>query len=386
MSRIFPSRVAQSLLLGVAFALLASPRAQCADEDPRAEMHLLAKEITALQKFLLTDAEFTASKNDAEIKKSLDSLNEHLGYLGKKSFTEDPALKANLSLLQQHLSDATRSFREGGKSYSRQMMQSSLQMCIACHTRRKAADFSWPEPDAKDIPALDRADFLFATRQFSKGKELYEAAISGFPENRTSQWSLRRAMASLAVFYARVSEDPKGGAEYFAKLASMEKLPIYLKQESSSWAKEFAAWAKEAPKATAAKATEASLLAEGKKLLRHDDFTMVSELGQSFHVRRLRASALFHRVLELPGGKSPSKAAALLYLGQIYPRISSNMFFRFGEMYLKACITEYPKSGSSKACYVALEFITAEGFSGSSGTNIPDDEQVELMRLKRIAY
>lgn len=370
----------------LSLGLLIPVCALAAGEDPRAEMHLLAKEITALQKYLLTDADFTAPKNEKEIKKSLDSLNDHLGYLGKKSFSDDPALKANLALLQQHMQDATRSFREGGKGYSRQMIQSSLQMCIACHTRRKAADFAWPEPESKDIPVLDRADFLFATRQFSKGKELYESAISGFPENHTAQWSLRRAMASLAIYYARVLEDPKGGADYFKELSTKETLPVYLKQEAAAWAKEFARWAKETPKKGASKQTESALLAKGKKLLRHDDFTMVSELGQSFHVRRLRASSLFHRVLEAPGEKSPAKAEALLYLGQIYPRISSNMFFRFGEMYLKACITEYPKSSAAKACYVALEFTIAEGFSGSAGTNIPEDEQVELMRLKRIAY
>jgi hypothetical protein len=375
-------KILSSMLLGLLVPLIAFS----AGEDPRPQMHLLAKEITSLQKFLLTDAVFSSPRNEKEIKRSLGSLNEHLGYLGKRSFGDDPALKVNLALLRQHISDATRSFREGGKGYSRQMVQSSLQMCIACHTRRKAADFNWPDAGTKDVPPLDRADFLFATRQFTKGKELYESAIAGFPENHTAQWSLRRAMATLAVYYARVLEDPKSGAEYFKKLSDKDDLPIYLKQEAAAWAAEFADWAKEAPKKDPALLTESALLEEGKKLLKRDDFTIVSELGQSFHVRRLRASALFHRVLEAPGDKSPSKAIALLYLGQIYPRISSSMFFRFGEMYLKACITEYPKSSSAKACYVALEFTTAEGFSGSAGTSIPDDEQIELMRLKRIAY
>ncbi len=368
-----------------AFLFTASPSA-FADEDPRPEMHILAQEITALQKYLLTDAEFSSPKNEAPIKKSLSTLNEHLGLLGKRSFNDDPAMKANLSLLQQHVNDATRSFQQGSKGYSRQMLQSSLQMCIACHTRGKAADFTWPEPDNKDVPVLDRADFLFATRQFTKGKDLYESAIEGYPGNKTAQWNLRRAMSALAIYYARITEDPKGGAAYFKKVSADTEIPAYLTQEARAWAKEFADWAKEFPKKDAAKITEAALLTRAKKLLRHDDFTIVSELGRSFHVRRLRASALFHRVLEAPGEKSPAKAEALLYLGQIYPRISSNLFFRFGEMYLKACITEYPKSSAAKACYVALEFTVAEGFSGSSGTHIPDDEQVELMRLKRIAY
>jgi hypothetical protein len=80
------------------------------------------------------------------------------------------------------------------------------------------------------------------------------------------------------------------------------------------------------------------------------------------------------------------KAEALLYLGQIYPRLSSDLFFRFGDMYLKACISDYPKTSGARACYVALEFSVTEGYSGTAGTDIPEDEQVELMRLKRLAY
>ena len=355
------------------------------DKDPRPEMHEMAKEITTLQKFMLSDTEFAAPKNEEAIKKSMGSLENHLEHLGQQSFASDPALKVNLSLLRSHVTDATRAFKDGSKPFARYMLQSSLQMCIACHTRRKAADFAWPEPEAGALPALDRADYYFATRQFSKGRELYESMVTGYPGNKEPQWNLRRAMLSLAVFYARVQEDPAAGSAYFAKVAENKELPAYLQQETKAWSKEFGDWAREKPAKTE-KATDAALLARAKKLLRHDDFTLVSEVGRSFHVRRLRASALLHRVLESPGEKSPAKAEALLYLGQIYPRISSNIFFRFGEMYLKACIQDYKKTASARSCYVALELLVTEGFTGSAGTNIPQDEEVELMRLKRLAY
>lgn len=364
----------------------ASVFTMAADQDPRPDMHEMAREVTALQKYLLTDTAFTAPANEAAIKNSLGVLQKHLGHLKEKSFANDPALKANLGLLRGHIDDAARSFKDGSKPFARVMLQSSLQMCITCHTRHKAADFAWPEPEAGDVSALDRADYYFATRQFTKGRELYETVVTGFPENHTAQWNLRRALLSLAVYYARVSEDPKGGAAYFEKAGKNGALPPYLQQEVKAWGKEFSDWAKEPAGKSDAKLTEAELLKRAKKLLRQDDFTLVSELGRSFHVRRLRASALLHRVLESPGDKSPAKAEALLFLGQIYPRISSNIFFRFGEMYLKACIQDYSKTASSRACYVALEALVTEGFTGSAGTDVPDDEQVELMRLKRLAF
>ncbi len=356
-----------------------------AETDPRPDMHEMAKEITTLQKFVLSEADFGAPKNEARIKQSLGALQKHLEHLGKKSFGHDPALKINAQLLRSHIGDASRSFAEGSKPFARFMLQSSLQMCIACHTRHQAADFSWPEPEAAGLPKLDRADYYFATRQFSKGKAIYESLVNAQAAEGVSPWDLRRALLTLAVYYARVKEDPKGGAEYFRGVGENRKLPLYIQEECKAWAGEFADWGREAG-ASPVKATETELLARAKKLLRSDDFSLVSDVGRSFHVRRLRASALFHRVLESPGEKSPAKAEALLYLGQIYPKISSNLFFRFGEMYLKACVQDYQKTATARACYVALELLVTEGFTGSAGTNIPAADEAELIRLKRLAY
>ena len=347
---------------------------------------MLFRSITALQKFLVSDADFSSSANEKAIQKSFAVLTEHLDHLGQGTFKDDPALKVNLSLLQSHVKDASRSFGQGSKSFARYMMQSSLQMCIACHTRKKAVDFSWPEPNAKDLPPIDRADYFFATRQFQKGLKDYEEIVNGYPGNHAGQWNLRKSLLAVAVYYARVSEDPAAGATFFKKVSERDDLPQYLREELAAWSKEFRSWSKEKPGANLEKMGERELLAKAKKILRHDDFSIASSSDRSFHVRRLRASAILQRVLESPGEKSPLKADALLLLGQIYPRLSASLFFRFGDMYLKACITDYPKTSVARSCYVALEHAVTEGYTGSAGTNVPEDEQVELMRLKRLAY
>lgn len=369
--------------LALLAAFLCTSTAWSAGEDPRPDMHGLAAEISALQKYLFTDAEFNAPKNEGAIKKSLKTLNDHIDHLDRGAFENDPALKVNLGLLRQHMKDANRAFETGSKPFARYMVQSALQMCIACHTRKKAVDFAWPVPAQKDAPPMDRADYFFATRQFSQGVSEYESVVNGFPANKLGDWNLRKALLALAVYYARVSENPSGGQEYFARIAKKEELPAYLREEMSAWSKEFSSWAKE--KSSAPK-TEAALLKRAKEILRGDDLSLLSGSGRSFHVRRLRAANLLQLALESPGTRSPRKAQALLLLGQIYARVSSGLFFRFGEMYLKACITDYPKTSEARACYVALEGLVMEGYSGSAGTSVPEDEQVELMRLKRLAY
>jgi len=356
------------------------------DSNPKPDMQILAKEITALHKYMLSNASFTSVMNDAEIRKSLDNMSIHLNHLKKSSFGNDPALKANAALLDQHITDATRAFKEGHKNYTRMMLKSSLQMCIACHTRMKTADLNFPTNDLDGLTSLEKADFLYATRQFEKGKIIYEAMVDGFPANKVSAWEMRTALLSLAIYYTRIKEDPKAGAEYFQKIAEKKELPFYVNKELRAWTKELKNWSQEKEKTNTEKLTEMQLLSRVKKLLKADDFSIISESDRNFHIRRLRASTLLHKVLETPGEKSPAKGEALLYLGQIYNRVASNLFFRFGEMYLKTCIQEYKKTSTARSCYVALEQAVSDGYTGSAGTHIPEDEEVELFRLKRLAY
>ena len=371
------------LLLTALFTLSV---AHGAEKDPRPQMHALAQEISALQRYLLSESQFVKPENEKAIQASIDSLGQHVKGLEGKSgpFAQDPARRTNVSLLSRHLTDVSRTFRSGNKPFARYMLQSSLSMCIACHTTGKSQlDFALPEKEGDQASPLERADFLFATRQFEKGKDLYEKVVDGYPDNRVSRIDLQKALNALAVYYVRVKEDPKAGAKYFKVVAKESWLSDNDQKQFAAWAKYLEGWSRE--KKPALK-TEADYLAAAKKLLKGDTLASANEGAGDEYPRRLRASALLHHVLEAPGGASPAKGEALLYLGQLYQRLNHHLFFRFGEMYLKACVEEYPKSKVGQECYGALERAVKEGYTGSAGTEIPADEKAELQRWKEKAF
>jgi hypothetical protein len=359
--------------------------AAAAEKDPRPYMHVFAKEIAALQRYIFSEGGFTAPENSGKIEESLHKITEHAKSLQGKVFKEDPALKTNADLLAAHMSETERLFKSGNKPFARFMAQSSMQMCIACHTREKSFDFALPEAELEGLSPLDKANFYFATRQFEKGKEIYVGAVGAYPGNGISAMQLRSSLLALAVYFAKVKEEPAQAAAYFEKIAARKDLPPYLQSEAKAWARDFKDWSAEKAPAKA-KPTELVLIGRAKQILAADDFSLIGDSDRQFHIRRLRASSLLHQVLEAPGDRSPAKAQALLLLGQIYQRVSYNLFFRFGEMYLKTCIQEYKKTREAKNCYDALEQMLSEGYTGSLGTNVPEDEQVELFRLKRLAY
>lgn len=351
--------------------------------DPRPDMHVLAQEISKMEKFLISESEFTSKTNEETIKSSLESLNLHLKKLEQGTFAQNSAMQANLLLMNRHLTDANRYFQEGNKSFSRYMIQSSLSMCIACHTRGASEDFALPDVELKNASPTDRAEFFFATRQFGKGKEVYENMVLDYPRNKIGPYQLRKALLALAVYYTRIKEDPKKGISYFQKL-NMKNFPIYIQKEVKAWVEDFKSWSFEKKEVTK-NPSEAQLLIQAKKLLKSDNFSLIGDVDRKFHIRRLRASSILHKILEFPGN-SPAKGEALLYLGQIYHRVAYQLFFRFGEMYLKSCIMDYKKTKIAKDCYVALEQMVTEGYSGSAGISIPDEEEAELNQLKLMAF
>ncbi|MCO5143353.1 MAG: hypothetical protein M9962_09715 [Oligoflexia bacterium] len=352
--------------------------------DPRPEMHALAEEITILQKYLFTENSFTALDSRQKVKNSLGAIRGHLESLKRSDIKDDVAMSINLEMLKQHIQDTSRAVDKGDFLYVKNMVKSSFQMCINCHTRKSTPDFSWPESDMTKMKEIERADYYFATRQFSKGKSIYEDLIESYPKTSSNISDIRNSLLEMAIYFAKVQEDPKEGAVFFTRVTKNKELPVYLVKESDNWAKEFLVWSKESKSKKDLKPKE--LLSKGKKLLEGDQFTLVSELGRSFHIRRLRASVLFHKILEDKSATQQQKGEALYYLGKIYSITSSNLFFRFGELYLKACIQENKKTEIAQKCYVSLESIVIDGYSGSAGTSVPEDEKNELSRLKTMAF
>lgn len=365
------------------FPLFLLPQARAEVPSARPKMQLIVKDIVALEKYFLDESSYLDTGAEKEVLPKLDDMREHVSAM-EGVFGKDPALSVNVKLLKSHLDRTEQYFKEGNKRFSLYMLQSSLQMCVSCHTRGTSAqEFSLPENKAWDAkPPSDQIGFLLATRQFTKARDKGRAFVAGYPDNKIGVFELRKVLSALAVLYARVNPRPEEAAEYFGNLSARKDFPLYLQKDMKAWSADFSAWAKDKkpwPK------TEAALVAAARKLLRADDLNTFGVDERTFHVRRLRASALLHKALESPS-PSPAKGEALLLLGQIYHGLGNHLFFQLDELYLQACIQDNPKTKLAQQCYLSLEEYVHDGYTGSGGTNIPEAEEVELIRYKRMAY
>jgi hypothetical protein len=350
----------------ILFPLLMLARAFAADSVPDTDMHALAQEVNALQQLLFSPADFQAATNEKSVQDALSGLSSHLENLHRGTFAGDPALQANLSLLTLQVSEARQGFNAGQKAYSRYRLESGLQLCIACHTRTKGMDFTLPVERLKNASPLERADFFFATRQFEKGREAYLTALRS-EKGELSPVQRRKALLSLAVYHARVKQDPAGGKQLFAELAGDKKSSPGERGELQAWAAAFSAWAQEKPPLES-QLKAADWLRSAQALL--------SKKAKSPVVQELRATVLLHRVIESAQANETQKGEALYSLGQAYLALDYPLYFRFGDLYFKTCIQERSHSPLAQRCYSALQ----ESVRKNGG------DEVELLQLRKQVF
>ena len=107
------------------------------------------------------------------------------------------------------------------------------------------------------------------------------------------------------------------------------------------------------------------------------------QLGNQFSFQVIFYSMhgiLSNYLLENP--KTTLKTEILYWFGLL--ENTSPSIYSLGDLYLVDCIKMSPKSKYAKKCYDSYSKSITFGFSGSAGTHIPADIQLELDELQKL--
>jgi hypothetical protein len=108
-------------------------------------MHQFLAQLVALKKFLVSEDKFTDPKNTLEISRRLKEFAE----VAKKT-QHDPMLnqenfKFSRHVFEEHIMDTERVFRLGNKAYARWQLNSTISLCMSCHSQMPAANRTFEE-------------------------------------------------------------------------------------------------------------------------------------------------------------------------------------------------------------------------------------------------
>lgn len=352
--------------------------AEATKPDIRPNMEQIVAAFSELERFTVSQEKFMDSANDAAIRSALGSLGTNFYEVFKSSAhgnRADPGFQLTLRIVDEMLNDARNRFNEGKKGYALWRLRTTANHCVTCHTR-----YEIPAPfvgatlpdELKDDYA--KGEFYLATRQFELASQFFMRAAKT-PVNKRSRLD---ALRQWLIIQTRVAPDPKGALLNLRKFTSQTKLNSLELETVSDWSQSLARWQDE-------KVVQVDPIVKAESLVRQglgSNDLLYANVGA---VELLRATSLLHKMLEDKTTKE-DKGRALYLLGLAYSRLPLFFLPELPEMFLEQAIREVPGSDDARRAYKLYTEEVTLGYTGSSGTELPDDVQLRFRELYDLAY
>ena len=324
-------------------------------------------------------------KNAAAIAEGLDTLAGLRHAFPEDPKAQEPATAALSSLFARYAQDTRRRFEAGELEAVSLRVRTLTSLCFTCHSRERApADFADLQQrlDGMKLAPLEKAQVLAATRQFDAALETYRGLLDTKPANERALLEYARALQDTMAILVRVKDDAKATAELLDALGQREDLPPFMRGTITAWRADVTAWQKE--RFDALKATPDALYRRAQELVQKANGARTFLADERHDVAYLRASGYLNLAL----GKNPklkTRGEALSLLGVCAGALKSPLLWDVDLLFFEACVRENPKTKLAKRCFQQLSDRVYLGYTGSSGTHIPEDELERLTELRALA-
>lgn len=341
-------------------------------------MHKIFQQMKDLFPYMINEEKFVDAKNNKVIQDSLKKLVEYAKETQHAKELKGTTFKISQQTLQNHFSEVERIFRLGNKSYARWQLNSTVPLCMSCHTQSPTTSKHWDLVDLANAQMNDfeKAELFFMGRDFASAMKYYTSAMNGYPDNKILPQQLEKAFERKVVVYSRVTRDFTGGIHDLSKDLKNKNIPPYMKKNVEAWIALFRLQNRKGypnPKTTTDEKLKKYVESELKNPL-WDDMTNASNPR---YVKFLTVSGILYEYLNLHP-KTPLKPEILNWLAICDRQLQETLFYSLADFYLKECMQEYAKHPAAKKCYEEYKANTILSYSGSSGTHLPGDVEKDL--------
>ncbi|MFN7964568.1 MAG: hypothetical protein U0V87_02630 [Acidobacteriota bacterium] len=267
---------------------------------------------------------------------------------------------------------------------ARAILRSTIEQCVACHTRSKDGSnhsaFT-PSPPPPSLGLTERADYFAATRQFDRALKIYLGLVRD-PDLAAHQvLSWQRAVRRGLDVAVGVQSDPQRAAELLDAALAIPGAPPFLVERFKTWRKTITTWSAERRDAPR---DAARWLASARKQLDAALAQQQFPMDHDADVLFLRASASAHSALA--AGATATAAAEALRIGGMAHELLADPGQAFlPEQYYEACIRQAPHTNEARRCLKRYESRVYFLHSGSGGASLQEGTERSLATLRDLA-
>jgi len=365
------------LFLGISSMALAESDPAASEASVLEKMHAFFGSLSNLRPYMVSPEKFNAPENSQTIEAELTQLEQNIKLAAHEPALTNPSYRISRQVLQNHVSDTLRLFKYGNKDQARWSLNSTMSLCMSCHSQVPASSTSGLIIEGAGLfpKSFERAEWLFVARNFDKALEIYNNTIRSFPANKATTDQVRASLEREIAIYTRVKRDLIGAEKGLEGDLRNKELPLNIQETIRSWIgtlKDLRGEKLPNPaKATASEITDFATQYIGSK------GRQLREENSRTAMYMMISGILYDYLNRHP--KTELAPQILRWLASCDREINSRFFFPLVDVYLRQCIVQYPSSSVAGDCYRDYVTSVKASYSGKMPQSVTDD----LNELKR---
>lgn len=358
--------------------MLAYPYSQlfAADNVLHQEMAHLGQAISNLFPLAIDDGRFDAPQQHKILDQNINELVTTIPLVKSHFAQKSLTYQLSFDIIARHVQDMKSAYDNARYQHVRSMIRATASICVSCHSQdqsRRSIFVGFPRKKFKSDYAY--AEYNYITRNYSEAEDYYLRYLNK-PGQHAKESDQLIALKHLLSIYAQILNDANKGLVVFEKIKGNKHLSVYAKKQIANWMrglKEIAG--------TAGQNKDSNF--ERIKTLVNQHIVATNQPTRLEYLYWIRG--LSYRYLNAK--PKPDEVPVLLYWLALTERGSSeSVYFSLGDLYLKQCMLIYPTQAIAKQCYREYEDAIIFSYSGSRGTDIPDDIQETMKALKEKVF
>lgn len=326
--------------------------------------------------------DFTSAKNRAQITSSLKDLSEHANVLEKHAENKGRSFEFVAKSLERDAKNLYRWYTKGQYDEARFTLHNMTENCIACHsalpenTRFPPAEKFFAAIKLKDLPPLERAHIQVLSRQFDDAIGTYEEVLRS-KEIHPLNLIVLGAFTDYLKLCISVKNDLKRPQALMKEIMDRPVTPLHVKEQLKKWLVTLQKFDQEG-------ILQKTDLESARKTITDGRSIMEFPRDRDGLVHYLVGSAILNRFVYKQPDRGAQVAEAYYWLGVSESLLEHSLWIQRSEFYFESAIRLAPAADFAPKAYTLLEDSYISGYTGSSGTHVPDDIRELLAELRRI--
>ena len=347
----------------------------------RSIMAQLFSSLTDVLPLSMNGAEFSDPKNKERILTDLRNMRDSTGALVDHTKNFEGSFGFIAKSMSRDIKDIYKWYDRGATSEARYLLQQVSENCVSCHMKlpdpghAPRMDHFFKNVAVAKLSPAEKARLQVALRQFDDALTTWEDMFKTWP--KPSELFAMDTLPEYLKVTIRVKAEPRRALIALEALSKRSDLPPFMSREVSAWKASLKKLASEINR-------KGSELSRAEKIIKNARQTMDYPMDRSALVDFIAASALLNRYMQQKSISPENTAKGYYLLGITESLIGRSTWLTQTDYYLEASVRAAPKSKTAAKALDALEQQILMEYSGSGGTNIPDDVQANLDDLKNL--